>query len=73
MKLFVKYKLILIGIVIGAIGGYVYYHYIGCASGFCPITSHPINSTAYGALMGGLFFSIFKKNTDNKKHVDEEQ
>lgn len=53
-------KLILIGVVIGALGGFAYYHYIGCASGTCAITSNPMNSTLYGALMGGLLFSMFK-------------
>lgn len=54
-------KLTIIGVVIGAIGGYLYYYYVGCASGTCPITSKPLNSTLYGALMGSLFFNIFKK------------
>jgi len=61
MNLLLKYKFTLIGIVIGAIGGYLYYHYIGCASGTCAITSKPINSTVYGAIMGGLLFNIFQK------------
>ncbi len=50
-----------IGIVVGAIAGYLYYFYIGCASGTCAITSKPFNSTLYGALMGGLLFNIFVK------------
>jgi hypothetical protein len=39
----------------------MYWNYIGCASGTCMITSKPINSTLYGALMGFLLFGIFKK------------
>ncbi len=50
-----------IGVVIGAIAGYAYYHYIGCASGTCAITSKPVNSTLYGGLMGGLLFNLFVK------------
>jgi hypothetical protein len=54
-----------IGVVIGLISGYTYYHYFGCASGTCAITSKPLNSTLYGGLMGGLLFSMigdfFKK------------
>lgn len=51
-----KQRLITIGIgmVLGAIGGYLYYYYIGCASGSCAITSKPVNSTLYGMVMGGL-------------------
>lgn len=56
-------KLTIIGVVVGAIGGYLYYHYVGCASGTCSITSKPLNSTLYGAVMGSLFFNIFKKES----------
>jgi hypothetical protein len=51
-----------IGVVVGAIAGYLYYFYVGCASGTCAITSKPLNSTLYGALMGGLIFNIFIKS-----------
>lgn len=53
------------GIIIGAIAGYLYYHFIGCSSGTCAITSKPLNSTLYGSLMGGLVFNMFVK--ENKK------
>ena len=68
--IFSKYKLTILGVVIGAIGGYLYYHFVGCNSGTCVITSKPINSTLYGALMGGLVFNIFKK--ENKIQPDEQ-
>ena len=60
-----KYKLTIVGVLVGAIGGYLYYHFVGCNSGTCAITSKPLNSTLYGALMGGLFFNILKNQ--NKK------
>jgi uncharacterized membrane protein YedE/YeeE len=50
-----------IGIVIGAVSGYLYYHFVGCASDSCTITSKPINATLYGSLMGGLLFNMFVK------------
>ena len=50
------------GIGVGAIGGDAYYHFIGCASGTCAITSKPVNATLYGSLMGGLIFNIFVKS-----------
>lgn len=61
-------KLLVIGVVMGAIGGYLYWQQIGCNSGTCAITSKWHNSTGYGALMGGLLFSMFKreKNADVK-------
>jgi phage shock protein E len=63
-----KNKLSLVGVVVGALGGFLYWNYIGCASGTCMITSKPINSTLYGALMGYLLFGMFQKEkiADNK-------
>lgn len=52
-----------IGIAIGALAGYGYYHFVGCTSGTCAITSKPLNSTVYGAVMGGLLFNMFVKDT----------
>ena len=61
-----KNKLSIIGALIGALAGFLYYKFIGCASGTCMITSKPINSTLYGALMGYLLLNIFKKDTIQK-------
>jgi len=55
-----KNWLTLLGVAIGALGGYLYWLYIGCESGSCPITSSPLISSLWGAAMGGLLFSIFK-------------
>ncbi|MEP7322116.1 MAG: DUF6132 family protein [Saprospiraceae bacterium] len=61
MKFIIQHKRILLGIVMGAISGFAYYYFVGCASGTCAITSKPINSSLYGALVGGLISSSFKK------------
>jgi hypothetical protein len=50
----------IIGVALGAIGGFFYWQQIGCISGTCAITSDPVNSTIYGSLMGGLAFNIFQ-------------
>lgn len=55
-----KYKKDLIGIALGGIAGYLYWKFIGCSSGTCMITSKPINSTLYGAVMGYLVAGMFK-------------
>lgn len=60
MNFILKNKLAIAGIIAGAIGGYLYYYFVGCSSGTCPITSKPLNSSLYGAVMGGLLFSMFK-------------
>lgn len=70
MEFINKYKLTLIGIVIGSIVGYLYYHFVGCVSGTCAITSSPLNSTLYGAVMGALLANTFKKE-DSKTTTNE--
>jgi hypothetical protein len=37
---------------IGGVGGFLYYYYVGCASGTCGITSNPYASIAFGGLFG---------------------
>jgi len=66
-KIIGKNILFIIGAVAGAIGGYFYWLYVGCASGTCPITSSPFMSTVWGAVMGGLLLSIFQKDKDKSK------
>ncbi|MFZ1976443.1 MAG: DUF6132 family protein [Bacteroidota bacterium] len=39
---------------LGALAGYAYYHFVGCSTGTCPISSNPWISTMYGAIMGFL-------------------
>ena len=60
-------KLYLIGATIGAIIGWIYWSEVGCSSGTCAITSKPINSTLYGAMMGALLLGMFKKE---KKEIN---
>ncbi len=69
MNFILKHKLILIGAVIGAIGGYAYYYFVGCASGTCAISSKPLNSSLYGSFMGGLLFSNFQKEKKRKNNI----
>lgn len=57
-----KYGLTALGLCAGAVAGYLYYYYIGCASGSCAITSSPVNSTLYGLVLGGLLANVFQKN-----------
>ncbi len=61
-KLFGKISVLsAIGLVVGAIGGYIYYIKVGCASGSCAITSNPWMSTAWGGAFGYLVFDMFGK------------
>ena len=60
MSFILKHKLSLTGIALGALAGYLYYHFIGCASGSCIITSRPLNSSHYGDVVGWLLISMFQ-------------
>ena len=64
MKAFLKKHLKkILGILLGGVGGFSYYYFVGCASGTCPITSNPYISIVYGGIMGYLIVDMFK----NKK------
>jgi hypothetical protein len=41
-----------LGIAIGGLGGFLYYYFVGCTSGTCPITSNPYGSIITGGLFG---------------------
>lgn len=56
----------LAGAFVGGIGGYLYWSYIGCTSGTCPITASPTMSVIWGIAMGSLLFSFFKKEKDRE-------
>ena len=53
-----KYLIPSLGVLFGAIAGFLYWKLVGCSTGTCPITSKPLNSTLYGGVMGYLLVSI---------------
>jgi hypothetical protein len=67
MKIFLGKNIIVIGgIGLGALAGFLYWNFIGCNSGHCAITSVWTNSTIYGSVMGGLLASTFKKSKEKE-------
>lgn len=72
-KWFNNNLLYLAGAAIGAIAGYLYWQQIGCSSGTCMITSKPVNSSLYGALMGALLLGMFKNKKKVLKEKEEKQ
>lgn len=56
-------KLYIAGAISGALVGFLYWRWVGCNSGTCLITSRPLNSTLYGALMGALLIGLFKNES----------
>lgn len=67
---FFKHWLKIAGLATGALGGYLYYYYVGCVSGTCPITSNPYRMMIYGAVLGFLLFDMFSGDKDQKKVIE---
>ena len=44
-------------VVLGGAGGYLFYRFVGCKTGACPITRSPWLSTFCGAILGLLFIA----------------
>jgi hypothetical protein len=57
---------------IGAIGGYAYYYFVGCNGGTCPITSNWYVSTLYGSMMGLVLGFPTKSKTKNKNNKGDD-
>ncbi len=51
-----------IAIITGGTAGFLYYHFIGCVSGTCAITSNP-----YMSILMGSFFGFFMVNSPCSK------
>lgn len=64
-----KYRAELIGMALGALGGLAYWFFVGCESGTCAITSSPINSSIYGAIMGALLLGMFTDQAKKEKNT----
>jgi hypothetical protein len=64
-RLLSKYKLQLIFLLTGAISGFLYWRFVGCNSGTCPIKSVWYWTTLWGAaigyLLGDFIHDYFKK------------
>lgn len=63
----------LAGLLVGIVGGYLYYRLVGCNSGGCAITSNPYMSMLWGGLMGYLLADIFKLKEKTPLSENEEK
>ena len=76
MKLFFKNKILqIIFALAGALGGFLYWKFVGCESGTCAIKSVWYWSTLWGAvfgyLIGDLIGDIVKKFKNRKNRNNE--
>jgi hypothetical protein len=56
---------------VGALGGYLYYAYIGCASGSCAMASDGFFMTLYGGTLGYFIGGIFTPIKKKQEEVSE--
>ena len=54
-------------IAIGALGGYLYWRFVGCQTGSCSLTSTWYNSSAIGGLIGYLSGDTIKDKIKTKR------
>jgi hypothetical protein len=71
-KFLSRHWLKVVGVLLGSIGGFAYFYFVGCKSGTCPISSNPYISIVYGAILGYLFFDMFKVKSKNTNANDQE-
>lgn len=65
-----KHWLRIVGVLVGGLIGYFYYHYVGCETGTCPITSNPYKMIVIGALLGFLFFDLFSSKNEPENVIN---
>ena len=61
-------------VLLGAVGGFLYYNFIGC-NGSCAITGDPYISTLYGAGIGAVLVnwkSGINSTRKNKNNLEKE-
>lgn len=61
------------GGVLGAAAGWLYWKYVGCATGTCPITARPVSSSLYGALIGVLLASSVVPPPSSRQQKQQQQ
>jgi hypothetical protein len=52
--------LTIIGLGVGVIGGFLYWKFVGCSSGTCPLTSSWKIMLVYGGIMGSLLGNMIQ-------------
>lgn len=69
-KWILKNKFYFIGALLGAVGGFLYYKFVGCVTGTCAITSNPFRSSIYFAFFGAVLLGAFKPDKKKSEEVN---
>lgn len=70
-KKFKKNIITIIGLAVGIAGGFLYWKFIGCASGTCPLTSSWIIMLIYGGILGALLGNFVQGFMKKPKVMDQ--
>jgi len=73
-EIFKSKRIQIVFLLAGAIGGFLYWKFVGCTSGTCAIKSVWYWSTLWGAAVGylvGDFIMDFAKKRSKKKEITE--
>lgn len=70
---FIKYKIPLIFGIIGATGGFLYWRFVGCLSGTCPIQSVWYWSTLWGMAVGYLVGDTIRDIANKREKKNNER
>ena len=55
---------------VGSAGGWLYYRYVGCATGICAVTSSPWLSTGFGCVLGSLLYTVLRPGRGKRQDGD---
>ncbi len=61
-----KRRISVIFLVLGGLSGFLYWRFVGCSTGSCPIKSHWYSMTGYGMLMGWLVGDLISSFRNRK-------
>ncbi|HNQ37093.1 MAG TPA: DUF6132 family protein [Prolixibacteraceae bacterium] len=67
----IRHKWALLGLLAGAVAGFLYWRLVGCTSGSCPIRSVWYWSTLWGAAMGYLLGDFVQDLIHRRKNRNE--
>jgi hypothetical protein len=68
-----RYRPAALGVIIGGLCGFLFYRFVGCPAGTCPISSNPTLSTIFGGVIGLLIGSNFIKKDKKCDRSDKDE